>query len=87
MFRLEYYLKSNFKDFYFLKTYKTYKNSLKAAIKTLKENKLTKTRIVIRDPLNKILAVCVYDFVGHYVKIDEPDDIGRPEKTTILYFN
>ena len=67
--------------------FKTYDKALKEATRSLKENKLTKTRLVIRDYLNHILAVLVYDFVGNFVKIDEIDNIGRPEKTTILYNN
>lgn len=87
MYKLEYYLKNEYKNSYFSEHFKTYDKALKEATKSLKENKLTKTRLVIRDYLNHILAVLVYDFVGNFVKIDEIDNIGRPEKTTILYNN
>ena len=87
MYKLEYYLKNEYKNSYFSEHFKTYNKALKEATRSLKENKLTKTRLVIRDYLNHILAVLVYDFAGNYVKIDETDNIGRPEKTTILYNN
>ena len=87
MYKLEYYLKNEYKNSYFSEHFKTYDKALKEATRSLKENKLTKTRLVIRDYLNHILAVLVYDFVGNFVKIDEIDNIGRPEKTTILYNN
>jgi hypothetical protein len=87
MYKLEYYLKNEYKNSYFSKHFKTYGRALKAAIRSLKENKLTNTRLVIRDDLNHILARLVYDFVGNFVTIYETDNIGRPEKTTILYNN
>ena len=87
MYKLEYYLKNEYKNSYFSEHFKTYDKALKEATRSLKENKLTKTRLVIKDYLNHILAVLVYDFTGNYVKIDETDNIGRPEKTTILYNN